>query len=55
MDIAEFDFHLPEQLIAQTPLKNRSSSRLMVLDKNLQTIQHKHFSDIIHYLNPGDA
>lgn len=55
MDIAEFDFHLPEQLIAQTPLKNRSSSRLMVLDKNLQTIQHKHFSDIIHYLNRGDC
>lgn len=55
MDINRFDFELPEELIAQTPLSDRTSSRLMVLDKEKKTIEHKHFFDIIDYLNPGDC
>ena len=52
---SDYDYYLPEELIAQTPLINRSESRLMVLDKNTNTIEHKKFSDIIDYLNPGDV
>ena len=55
MKTSDFDYELPEELIAQTPLKDRSSSRLMVLDKNTGDIEHKHFKDIIDYLNPGDV
>ena len=55
MKVEDFDYELPEELIAQTPLKNRDESRLMVLDKNSGEIEHKHFSDIIEYLNPGDT
>lgn len=51
----DFDFELPEELIAQTPLKDRSSSRLLVLDHNTKKISDKHFTDIIDELNPGDA
>ena len=54
MKISEFDFNLPEELIAQTPLDKRDTSRLMVLNRNQQTIEHKHFYDIIDYLKPGD-
>ena len=50
MKISEFDFNLPEELIAQTPLDKRDTSRLMVLNRNQQTIEHKHFYDIIDYL-----
>ncbi len=50
----DFDFYLPEELIAQTPLKDRSSSRLLVLDRKTNTIEHKHFSDIIDYLDSND-
>lgn len=51
----DFDFNLPEELIAQVPLKNRSASRLMVLDHNQQTIEDKTFLDIIDELQPNDA
>ena len=51
----DFDYFLPEELIAQTPLKDRSSSRLLVLHKTTGEIEHKTFKDIINYLNPGDA
>lgn len=54
MKISEFDFNRPEELIAQTPLDKRDTSRLMVLNRNQQTIEHKHFYDIIDYLKPGD-
>ena len=52
---SDFDYYLPEELIAQTPLKDRTASRLMVLDKNTGKIEHKHFSDIIDYLTPNDV
>ncbi len=55
MKTDDFDYNLPEELIAQVPLKDRSSSRLMVLHKKTGKIEHKHFKDIIEYLNPGDA
>ncbi|MGK0551663.1 tRNA preQ1(34) S-adenosylmethionine ribosyltransferase-isomerase QueA [Enterococcus faecalis] len=51
----DFDFELPEELIAQTPLEDRASSRLLVLDKKTGSMQDKHFSDILEELNPGDA
>ena len=47
MKVNDYDYNLPEKLIAQTPLENRSSSRLLVLDKETGNIEHKHFSDII--------
>ncbi|KYD33601.1 hypothetical protein B4114_2147 [Geobacillus stearothermophilus] len=50
-----FDFHLPEELIAQTPLPDRAASRLMVLDKRTGAIRHETFRNIISYLNPGDC
>jgi len=55
MRIEEFDYHLPEELIAQTPLKKRDESRLMVLDKETGSIEHKHFFDILDYLNKDDV
>ena len=55
MKTSDFYFDLPEELIAQTPLEDRSNSRLMVLDKESGEIQHKVFKDIIEYLNPGDC
>ena len=55
MKVEDFDYYLPEELIAQTPLKKRDESRLMVVDKKTGSIEHKHFSDIIDYLNPGDT
>ena len=50
MNTDEFDYYLPEELIAQTPLKDRSSSRLLVLDKETGKIEHHHFKDIVNYL-----
>ena len=47
MDIEDFDYHLPEALIAQTPLKDRDQSRLLVLGKNSGDIDHRHFKDVI--------
>lgn len=55
MRTEDFDYFLPEDLIAQTPLSDRSSSRLLVLHKKTGEIEHKTFKDIIEYLNPGDA
>ncbi len=51
----DFDFDLPEELIAQTPLEKRDSSRLLVLDRESGQIEDKHFDEIIEELNPGDA
>ncbi len=55
MQVSEFNYDLPEELIAQVPIKQRDESRLMVLDRENQTIEHKIFKDIIDYLNPGDC
>ncbi|MEE3343820.1 MAG: tRNA preQ1(34) S-adenosylmethionine ribosyltransferase-isomerase QueA [Bacilli bacterium] len=55
MKTDDFDFYLPEELIAQHPTEKRDSSRLLVLDKNTGDIEHKKFSDIIDYLNEGDV
>nr|WP_312216462.1 tRNA preQ1(34) S-adenosylmethionine ribosyltransferase-isomerase QueA [Clostridioides sp.] len=55
MKTSDFKFDLPEELIAQVPIKDRSSSRLMVLDKKTGEVEHKIFKDIIDYLNPGDC
>src|SRR5699024_11007720 len=55
MELKEFYYDLPEELIAQVPIKNRDESRLMVLNRKKQTIEHKIFKDIIDYLEPGDC
>lgn len=55
MKVDEFDYNLPEELIAQTPLKDRSASKLLVLDKTTQEISHKNFCNIIDYLEQGDT
>jgi S-adenosylmethionine:tRNA ribosyltransferase-isomerase len=55
MRIDEFDFDLPERLIAQTPLKDRSGSRLMVLNKTTGEIEHRTFAELTNYLQPGDT
>lgn len=55
MNIKEFDYYLPEELIAQDPLTDRSSSRLLTLDKNSGAFSHHVFRDIVDYLNPGDC
>lgn len=54
MNLQDFDYQLPEELIAQTPLLKRSSSRMMVLDKKTGEISHRHFFDIGEYLESGD-
>ncbi len=53
--VSEFNYELPEELIAQTPIEKRDESRLMVLNKKQQTIEHKTFKNIIDYLEPGDV
>ncbi|WP_194190713.1 tRNA preQ1(34) S-adenosylmethionine ribosyltransferase-isomerase QueA [Clostridium chrysemydis] len=55
MNVSDFDFYLPEELIAQHPLEKRDSSRMMVLDKETGEIEHKHFKDIVEYLKEGDT
>ncbi|HSU78899.1 MAG TPA: tRNA preQ1(34) S-adenosylmethionine ribosyltransferase-isomerase QueA [Candidatus Angelobacter sp.] len=55
MNVSEFDFELPESLIAQSPLKDRTASKLMVLYPNEEKIEHRTFSDLIDYLQPGDC
>ena len=55
MKTHDFYYDLPEELIAQTPLEKRDSSRLMTLDRKTGEVEHKHFYDIIDYLNPGDC
>ena len=55
MSTEDFNYDLPEELIAQTPLKNREESRLLVMDRDTGEIEHKHFTDILEYLVPGDV
>ena len=55
MKLDEFDYNLPEELIAQVPIAKRDESRLMVLNRDNKTIEHKTFKDIIDYLKPGDC
>ena len=55
MKVADFNYELPKELIAQTPIKVRDESRLMVLDRKDNKIEHKIFKDIINYLRPGDV
>jgi S-adenosylmethionine:tRNA ribosyltransferase-isomerase len=55
MNVSEFNYNLPEELIAQHPSKVRDESRLMVLDKTNKTIEHRVFKDILEYLQPGDC
>lgn len=55
MNIKDFYYDLPQELIAQTPLSDRTASKLMVLDRKTGTIEHKHFYDIADYLNEGDC
>ncbi len=55
MKLSDFNYDLPEELIAQDPLEKRSDSRLMVVGREDGSIEHKHFYDIIDYLNPGDC
>ena len=55
MNVSEFNYELPEELIAQVPLEKRDESRLMVLNRKEQTIEHKTFKDIIDFLEPGDC
>ena len=55
MDVKDFYYDLPEELIAQVPIKKRDESRLMVLNRENKTIEHKVFKDILDYLRPGDC
>lgn len=55
MKVSDFKYNLPEELIAQTPIEKRDTSRLMVLNKSKKTIEHKMFKDILDYLEPGDV
>lgn len=55
MKVEDFNYELPEELIAQTPLKDRTASRLLLLDKDNGSIGHDHFSNIVDYLNKGDV
>lgn len=55
MNVKDFYYDLPEELIAQTPLKDRSSSKLMVVDTKTEAISHGHFTDILDFLKPGDC
>ena len=55
MRIDDFDYKLPEELIAQTPMEQRDGCRLMVLDRAGKTVEHRHFYDILDYVNPGDC
>ena len=55
MKLEQFDFYLPEELIAQTPLLKRDTSKLLCVDRKNNSHEHKVFSDIIDYFNPGDT
>ncbi|MBQ7305575.1 MAG: S-adenosylmethionine:tRNA ribosyltransferase-isomerase, partial [Clostridia bacterium] len=55
MKTSDFDYLLPEELIAQTPMEPRDHSRLLVYHRGDNTIEHKHFYDILDYLHEGDA
>jgi S-adenosylmethionine:tRNA ribosyltransferase-isomerase len=55
LKVSDFDYELPERLIAQTPLEKRDESRLLVVHRKTKSIEHRVFKDIIEYLNPGDC
>ncbi len=55
LNVNDYDFELPEELIAQVPLLDRTSSRLLVLDRDTGDIEHRHFRDVLDYLHAGDA
>ena len=55
MKVTEFNYDLPEELIAQTPLEKRDESRLMILNRQEKTIEHNTFKNIIEYFKPGDV
>ena len=55
MKTTDFDYELPEELIAQTPVEPRDHSRLLVYHRNDGSVEHRQFYDIIEYLRPGDA
>ena len=55
MNLSDFDYNLPERLIAQTPLEDRSASKLLVLNKNNGAIEHKHFREIVDFFEEGDT
>ena len=55
MQTSDFDYNLPEELIAQTPLKDRSTSRLLVVNRENETFSDRHFTDVIDFLEPGDG
>ena len=55
MNTNDFDFHLPEELIAQTPIEKRDTSRMLVLNKKTGEIEHKHFHDLVDLLGPNDV
>ena len=55
MLVTDFDYELPQELIAQHPMEPRDHSRLLVVDKHTGEIQHKHFYDLVDYLRPGDV
>lgn len=55
MKVTDFDYHLPEELIAQTPLKNRASSRLLKLNKETEGMSHHHFYDVVDFLTDNDV
>lgn len=55
MDVSQFDYELPEELIAQTPLKNRAASKLLVMDKKTGRCEHHHFYDLLTFLKQGDT
>lgn len=55
MNVTDFNFELPPELIAQDPLEDRAASRLLVLDKKTGEMEHRHFRDILHYLKKATA
>ena len=55
MRLDDFDYYLPEELIAQSPLEQRDGCRLKVLDRREKTVEHRRFYDILDYVNPGDC
>ena len=55
MKTSDFFYELPEELIAQDPLEDRTASRLLVLDRKTDKLEHRIFSDVIDYLSPGDC
>ena len=55
MKTSDFYYDLPQELIAQTPIAQRDTSRLMTLDRNTGAVEHHHFYELADYLNPGDC